>query len=41
LYIKNNKKEYIKITYNIYMKLIFKTKDLLEKLKNIAPTAEP
>jgi DNA polymerase III sliding clamp (beta) subunit (PCNA family) len=23
------------------MKLIFKTKELLEKLKNIAPTAEP
>ena len=37
---KNKKLENIKITYNRYMKIIFNTKDLIEKIKNIAPTAE-
>lgn len=36
----NKEREYVKITYNIMMKLIFKTKDLIDKVKNIAPTAE-
>ena len=34
------KTENIKITYNKYMKIIFNTKALLDKIKNIAPTAE-
>tara|TARA_A100001035_G_scaffold42849_1_gene29931 strand:- start:686 stop:1855 length:1170 start_codon:yes stop_codon:yes gene_type:complete len=37
---KNKKLENVKITYNIYMKIIFETKALLEKVKNVAPTAE-
>tara|TARA_B100000900_G_scaffold349277_1_gene315372 strand:- start:6763 stop:7917 length:1155 start_codon:yes stop_codon:yes gene_type:complete len=38
--VKNNEKENIKITYNIYMKIIFNTSKLISKIKNIAPTAE-
>ena len=37
---KNNEKENIKITYNIYMNITFNTKELVNKIKNIAPTAE-
>ena len=36
----NKKIENIKITYNKNMKIIFKTKELVDKVKNIEPTAE-
>ena len=37
---KNKELEVLKITYNKYMKIIFKTQSLLNKIKNIALTAE-
>ena len=37
---KNNEKEDVKITYNIYMNITFNNKELINKIKNVVPTAE-